>query len=211
MITHDRSSQILFHITDWAYVLLLNAIFSNRRQSMSSSVKPDTVIQSTLAQIQKVVKDLQARPDYGPGQKTSVDELNGYALLLQKFEADSAPPLALTKEIQTESMSTMLPLVGSLIDDNIKITKMGQLSTDRTITPTMAKSHNVDLEALQTDIQKITAQPESGSGSPDKDKDLDPDQAADELLLELSNSTITFDPAIAEQLAVLSGEDQPPC
>lgn len=178
---------------------------------MSSSNKPDTVIQATLNQIQKVIKDLQARPDYGPGQKASVDELNDYALLLQKFEAESAPPLSLTEEIQTESVSTMLPLVGGLIDDNIKITKMGQLSTARTITPTMAKAHNIDLETLQSDIQQIAVQPDSSDGSPDQDKDLDPDQAADELLIELSNSTIVFDSAIAEQLAVLSGEGKPPC
>lgn len=178
---------------------------------MSSSNKPDTLIQSTLVQIQKVVKDLQARPDYGPEQKTSVGELNDYALLLQTFEADSAPPLALTQEIQTESVSTILPLVGELIDDNVKITKMGQLNTDRTITPTMAKAHNIDLEALQSDVRQIAVQPDSSGGSSGDDKDIDPDQAADELLIELSNSSIIFDAAIAEQQANLSGEDQPPC
>lgn len=178
---------------------------------MSSSSKADTAIQSTLAQIRKVVKDLQARPDYGPGQKASVEELNDYALLLKKFEAHSAPPLTLTKEIQTESVSNMLPLVGGLIDDNVKITKMGQLSTARTITPTMAKAHNIDLEALQADIRQIAVQPDAGSSSSGQDEDIDPDQAANELLIELSNSSITFDPSMAEELAALSGEDQPPC
>lgn len=165
------------------------------------------LIENTLAQIQQVIKDLQARPDYGANQKASVKDLNSFALLLKKYDAASTPSSSLTEEVKTDANDNMLPMLGDLIDDNIKITKMQALNTERTISPKMANDHNVNLEALQSDVQHIAADP--GTAAPPADEDLDPDEAAAALLIELMSSEITNDPTIAENLERISGRAEP--
>lgn len=153
-------------------------------------------------QIKQVVEDLRDRPDYGADQKKVVTELNGFALLLKKYQATKEPSDALTEEVQKTATTEILPLIDEQISDNVSITKMGQLSTNRTISPAMAKEHNINLEALQEDVEAVAT-------GDVPEKDLDPDAAVDLLLVDVMKIEMTSDPAIVEYFEINSGRAAP--
>jgi hypothetical protein len=136
--------------------------------------KPEPLMAAVTAcldALPKVTGDLQQRPDYGASQRQAVQTLDGFKQALLTVQAASDPGTEQLAALASLASGTVLPLLGRLIADNTAISKMGQLNTNRTITPTMATAYNAALSKLQSATQELVAQ--LGAGGPSLSEPVD--------------------------------------
>lgn len=107
-----------------------------------------------------IVSNIQSRPDYAkrPELAETITLLNNYNLNL--LTAEARPILSETEKesLIEESSQTVQPALASLINANLVMSKMGQLNTNRTISPTMALNNNKAMESEQAAIDNLIAQ-----------------------------------------------------
>ncbi|OAB55347.1 hypothetical protein AY600_00785 [Phormidium willei BDU 130791] len=115
-------------------------------------------ISAVRKDLAKVIEDLQSRPDYGKSQAAAVATFESFDQELTTLQANSAPTAKDYATVQASAQDSVLPLVARLINDNVAITKMMQLNTQRSITPAMAKAHTADLKTLQSDGKTLVAE-----------------------------------------------------
>ncbi|TNE61162.1 MAG: hypothetical protein EP335_17060 [Alphaproteobacteria bacterium] len=114
---------------------------------------------AVVKDIPTVVADIQARPDYN-GKPTLQQMIGTLNLFKQNLlTADAKPALSESDRqgLLDEANHDVLPSVADLVSLNVQITKMGQLSLNRTISPQMAKANNVNLTSLQHDTENLVA------------------------------------------------------
>lgn len=126
---------------------------------MPSNPKLDQSIKQVLECLPVVIGNIQERPDYNknPAFATDVSLLNGFKQDLLIASVALSLSASTMTELQSTATNTILPLVAKQIAANVAITKMGQLNTNRTITPSMATAHNIDLASLQDAVQLLVA------------------------------------------------------
>ncbi|MCF7965748.1 MAG: hypothetical protein K9L79_09450 [Methylobacter tundripaludum] len=126
---------------------------------MSNNPKLDQSIKQVLESLPVVVSDIQERPDYNqnPAFADDIKHLNNFKQEL--LIANVAPSLSTSAmaELQNTAKNTILPMIENQIAANVAITKMGQLNTNRTITPTLATKLNINLASFQDEVQLLVA------------------------------------------------------
>lgn len=126
---------------------------------MQSNPRLNQSIKQTLERLPVVISDIEARPDFNdnPAFATDIGLLNDFKQALLIVSIAPSLPMSVMAELQSSAEFTVLPLLEHLIIANVAITKMGQLNTNRSISPAMATQHNVNLVALQNAVQTLVA------------------------------------------------------
>lgn len=119
--------------------------------------------------IQTVIQDLQNRGDYNkhPDFLDYVQIFQAYSQNLLTAQLQLSLSKAQKDALIKEGSDTVLPIIEKLIHDNITLSQMGQLNTNRTISPTIALANNVNLQAEQSNIQHLNAQLHSNEAEPE--------------------------------------------
>lgn len=119
----------------------------------------EQTVAQVLACVPPVVADIQARPDYLKNTPLFDADVGSLQELKQALLNANLclSPIALT-ELKDRAEFTVLPLLEKWVAANLAISKMGPLNTHRSIPPSLARRHNVNLAALQNAVQLLLAQ-----------------------------------------------------
>ena len=132
---------------------------------MPQSTELSQAIHTTLAALDPVVDDLHARPDYVKDEKLRLDatSLTGFKQSLLNYLSLSSPTTDQTVALRDEASKIHTPLLTVLFHNNTALSQMGQLNTDRTIEPKLAKANNLNIKKLQDALQVLIAQANASS------------------------------------------------
>ncbi|WP_417465756.1 hypothetical protein [Kordiimonas sp.] len=111
---------------------------------------------SLQVDIEQVQSDLKSRPDYDKFKSLSAC-LDEYTGMLMQLVATRGADTSLQKKVVNFGQSEVLPALSKLVDENLDMSKMGQLNTARVVAPSVLLKQNQAIEALRLDIQKLNA------------------------------------------------------
>lgn len=121
--------------------------------------------------LDKVINDLEARQDYSSVKFqfidseqsiTAVNAVQSYNSFKQEIFSQQSNNIPIT----VLSIDEVINITNAIIASNVAIQKMGQLNTNRTITPSTAKEDNVTLKALFDELMKLKATTQTGEITP---------------------------------------------
>lgn len=121
--------------------------------------------------LDKVINDLEARQDYSSVKFqfidseqsiTAVNAVQSYNSFKQEVFSQQSNNIPIT----VLSIDEVINITNAIIASNVAIQKMGQLNTNRTITPSTAKEDNVTLKALFDELMKLKATTQTGEITP---------------------------------------------
>lgn len=113
-------------------------------------------VDTVLADLDPVMANLKARPDFDSAMAADLTMLGDFRQKLLLFKSNPSSASA-TNDVRAGLNDNVLPFTNSQIAANTKMINMGQLNTQRTISPTTAEANNKALEALQQSGQQLLA------------------------------------------------------
>lgn len=126
---------------------------------MATSETVSAALKTAQEDLAKVISDLQERPDY-----SSNSDFQGYVATFQTYnqllltaQAETSLTAGTSTALINGATNDVLPVIQTLIDGNIAMINMGQLNTDRTISPKLATENNANLTAAQSSLQQLVA------------------------------------------------------
>lgn len=118
-----------------------------------------------------VIDDIQARKDYSktPNLQAAVGRLNIFNQNLSNAEAEGTLSDSTKKDLKVETGEVNSDILAGLINKNLAMINMGQLNTNRTIEPSVAKANNANMVVEQGFLTTLISLLQVTPTSPVKD------------------------------------------